>query len=114
MTPVESTRGIGVWGTVGQGRNDTSVHYCVPGSCLVGLYPNVAKDAQNYLRAGRLWEVAANDKGKHRLIRLQLNHWNPDNPRTCPKCKEKYLLLMEQRAGLQHGKADDAAGATVG
>jgi hypothetical protein len=110
MTP-EPPKTVGVWGTAGQ-ANDTTVYYFVPGSCLLGLYPNLQKDAEKYLRPGRMWEVESHGKGKHRLLRLHLRHWNPDNAGTCPGCKKLYLLLVEQRAGLPGAKADEMTGET--
>lgn len=113
----EPTRTIGVWGSVGRAKGkskrqvneDALVHYCVPGQCLLDLHPECDKDAKKYLRPGRLWEIRSDKHGKHRLIRLHLKHWDINNPRTCPDCKEDYLLLLEQRAGLP-GKVDEDAG----
>lgn len=100
----EPTRGkrepLGVYGTVGRVKKEMPVHYCVPGSCLIGLHPELKADAEKYLRAGTMWEVFSHARGEYRMMRLQLRHWNPENPRTCPDCKAIAETLEEQRDGM--------------
>lgn len=60
----------GVYGLVGycipaNRTKEPPIHYCEDGITL-------CKD----------------DHGRHRSLRFAIPHWNPDNPRTCPKCKQ--------------------------
>jgi hypothetical protein len=66
-----------VWGIAEYTKPDMPVHYCVDG------------------------RTVCTKKGKHRLLRLPLRHWNPENPRTCPKCKEIYELMMIEKEGMK-------------
>jgi len=88
----------GVWGAVG--KEDEEVHWCVPGQCLIGVHPELAVNSKKYLKPGTLWEVYSHENGKYRQMRLRLPKWNPDNPRTCPKCKRYFEMLQEQKSGL--------------
>lgn len=65
----------GVWGIAEYTKPNMPVHYCVDGRTVCAK------------------------KGKHRLLRLPLHHWNPDNPRTCPKCREIFLLKQIEKEG---------------
>lgn len=99
---------IGTWGLVGQNDNEIDIHYCVDGATLISHHPELSGKIQ-YLRKGGLWEIETHGHGKYRMIRLQLPHWNPANPRTCPKCRKAFDALMIE----QQGKAQEEETAKV-
>jgi hypothetical protein len=66
----------GVWGIAEYTKPDMPIHYCVNG------------------------RTVCTKKGIQRLLRLPLTRWNPDNPRTCPKCKAIYDLMMIEKEGM--------------
>jgi hypothetical protein len=67
----------GVWGIAGYIKPEMPVHYCVDD------------------------HTVCTEKGNHRLLRLPLKSWNPENPRTCLRCKEIYSLLLIEREGTE-------------
>ena len=70
----------GIWGIAGYVKPEIPVHYCMDN------------------------HTVCTDKGKHRLLRLPLKSWNPENPRTCPKCKVLFeLKMIEQRRSEERG-----------
>lgn len=84
----------GTWGFAGISKTEMPIDYCVPGPILIQLFPELAGD-KKYLRGnpGRLWSVCKR-KGRHTLLRLALNHWNPENPRTCESCREIFNRMQ--------------------
>jgi hypothetical protein len=105
----------GVWGTVGQVKKDQKVYFCVTGEALIRLHPELEKDRKKYCRPGVMWEVRSLKQGKYRRMRLQLTHWNPDNPKTDEKSREVYETLKEECEGVLdvHQQQKDGLAAKV-